>query len=162
MTRQVRPARITGGVGLGSLGGLILYRVGAALAKSPHDPTPLARYLKWNALESPSLELWATIGLVLLVAKVEDATWTLRDGSLTGTLGALGLPFWLLWYAYVFGCGPYYASLRSRGPSANPAGTSRDDPESFTPPGPTATPVPRSLARCRDWKTTRSGAPEVN
>ncbi len=55
-------------------------------------------------------------GIGVFITNVAKLEWLVEDGIAT-VLAAFSLSFWLMWYAYVFACGPLYASRGSRGPA---------------------------------------------
>ncbi len=58
----------------------------------------------------------ALAGIGVFLTNLMKWEWLVADGILT-VIAAFSLSFWLLWYAYVFACGPYEAVRGSRGPA---------------------------------------------
>ena len=79
-------------------------------------PIAWVRAISLMRFEATAAWVLLVTGVGVLLTVVRDFEYLLREGVLAvGSTLILGV--WLLWYAYVFGCGPLYAARGSRGPS---------------------------------------------
>ncbi|HWG89896.1 MAG TPA: glycosyltransferase [Candidatus Thermoplasmatota archaeon] len=74
------------------------------------------RAIRLMKFEATVAWLLLVTGVGVLLTNLMNLEYIWAEG-LYATVSAFVLAFWLIWYAYVFGCGPIYAARGSKGPA---------------------------------------------